>query len=115
MPYITFRGTNASLTLYGIRFEPRVPVLVEGEAIVKKFRELKDFEINDKKVIPLEDLTVPQLKDKAKAAGVEGFADMKKAELLAALQGGNTPPGGDSGKSEGVGGNDADTNNSPTA
>lgn len=86
MPYITFRGTNASLTLYGIRFEPRVPVLVEGEAIVKKFRELKDFEINEDKVIPLEDFTLPQLKDKAKAADIEGFSTMNKAELIKALQ-----------------------------
>lgn len=86
MAYITFRGTNASLTLHGIRFEPKVPVLVENEAIVKKFRERKDFEINEEKVIPLEDLTLPQLKDKAKAADIEGFSTMNKADLIKALQ-----------------------------
>ncbi|GIO84537.1 hypothetical protein J25TS5_14690 [Paenibacillus faecis] len=115
MPFITYRGTNASLTLHGIRFEPKVPVLVEGEATVKKFRDQKDFEVKEEKVIPLEDLTVPQLRDKAKAAGVEGFADMKKAELLAALQGGNKPPEGDPANPEGADDKDADGGDPPTA
>lgn len=86
MAYVTFRGTNASLTLHGIRFEQKVPVYVESESVVKKFRDRKDFEINEEKVIPLEDLTLVQLKDKAKASEIEGFSDMKKPELIKALR-----------------------------
>ncbi|GGF82741.1 hypothetical protein GCM10010912_29820 [Paenibacillus albidus] len=94
MPYVTYRGKNASLRLHSIRFEPAKPVLVDNEAALKHLREHPDFEINEEKVIPLEDLTVVQLKDKAKRVGIEGFADMKKPELIAALkalEGGGVP------------------------
>lgn len=119
MPYITYRGDNASLMLHGIRFPAKVPVLVENESVTKKLRELPDFEINEEKVIPLEDLTVPQLKDKAKQAGIEGFADMKKPELIKALKGelapvDNDPPVNGSGAKEGADGKNADSNNPPT-
>lgn len=103
MAYVTFRGTNASLTLHGIRFEQTVPVYVESESVVKKFRDRKDFEINEEKVIPLEDLSVVQLKDKAKVAGIEGFSDLKKQELVDALN-----------ALEGKGQSDANTDDPPT-
>lgn len=120
MPYITYRGDNASLMIYGIRFPAKVPVMVEKESVVKKLRERPDFDINEEKIIPLEDLTVPQLKDKAKQAGIEGFADMKKPELIKALKGDlapvdNDPPVNDPGNKEGADGKDADSNNPPTA
>ncbi|WP_440960550.1 Rho termination factor N-terminal domain-containing protein [Paenibacillus nitricinens] len=94
MPYVTYRGNNASLRLHSIRFEPAKPVLVENETVLEHLRDDPDFEVNEEKIIPLEDLTVPQLKDKAKKAGIEGFADMKKPELineLKALEGGGVP------------------------
>ncbi|ETT45714.1 hypothetical protein C162_20311 [Paenibacillus sp. FSL R7-269] len=94
MPYVTYRGSNASLRLHSIRFEPAKPVLVEDEGALKHLRENSDFEIHEDKIIPLEDLTVSQLKDKAKKASIEGFVDMKKPELIAALkalEGGGVP------------------------
>ncbi|OKP84338.1 hypothetical protein A3844_11595 [Paenibacillus helianthi] len=94
MPYVTYRGKNASLRLYSIRFEPAKPVLVQDKTVLEKLRDHPDFEVNEEKVIPLEDLTVVQLKDKAKKASIEGFADMKKPELIAALktlEGGGVP------------------------
>ncbi|CAI6074317.1 hypothetical protein PAECIP112173_02322 [Paenibacillus sp. JJ-100] len=114
MPYITYRGKNASLMLHGIRFPAKVPVLVESETTAKHFRERNDFEVNDEKVIPLEDLTVPQLKDKAKDAKIEGFSDMKKSELIKALKGEDSlPPVGKN--AEGADGQGADSNDPPTA
>ncbi|WP_366294416.1 hypothetical protein [Paenibacillus sp. AN1007] len=110
MPYITYRGKNASLMLHGIRFAAKVPVLVESESVVKHFREREDFEVQQEKVIPLEELSVVQLKDKAKLAGIPGFADMKKPELLKALKG----EGGGT-QSEGADGKNADSNDPPTA
>ncbi|WP_342435923.1 Rho termination factor N-terminal domain-containing protein [Paenibacillus sp. FSL L8-0436] len=86
MPYVTYRGKNASLRLHSIRFEPAKPVLVENETALKHLREHPDFEVNEEKIIPLEDLSVVQLKDKAKKAGIEGFSDLKKPELIAALK-----------------------------
>lgn len=86
MPYVTYRGKNASLRLYSIRFEPAKPVLVEDSVVLEKLHEHPDFEVNAEKVIPLEDLTVVQLKDKAKKAGIEGFADMNKPKLITALK-----------------------------
>ncbi|MNI75865.1 hypothetical protein D3C73_1320510 [compost metagenome] len=62
--------------------------------MLEKLRDHPDFEVNEEKVIPLEDLTVVQLKDKAKKAGIEGFVDLKKPELIAALkalEGGGVP------------------------
>ncbi|MEK3866380.1 Rho termination factor N-terminal domain-containing protein [Paenibacillus sp. FSL H7-0716] len=94
MPYVTYRGKNASLRLYSIRFEPAKPVLVEDSVVLEKLRDRSDFEIKTEKIIPLEDLSLPQLKEKAKKAGIEGFADMKKPELineLKALEGGGVP------------------------
>ncbi|MEK5238052.1 Rho termination factor N-terminal domain-containing protein [Paenibacillus sp. FSL L8-0470] len=94
MPYVTYRGKNASLRLHSIRFEPAKPVLVENETALKNLREHPDFEVNEEKIIPLEDLSVVQLKDKAKKAGIEGFSDLKKPELIAALkalEGGGVP------------------------
>lgn len=88
MPYVTYQGENASLTLHGIRFEPKKPVLIEIESEARKFLDLKEFEVNGEFHIPLEDLTVAQLRDKAKAAGIEGVADMKKAEMIQALRAG---------------------------
>lgn len=98
MAYVTYRGRNASLRLYSIRFEPAKPVLVEDGTVLEKLREHPDFEVNEEKVIPLEDLTVVQLKDKAKKAGIAGFSDLKKPELIAALQAleGGEPPHADS-------------------
>lgn len=87
MPYVTYRGENTSIMKYGIRFEQKKPVLIEDEKVLGQLQENPDFEINQERNIPLEDLTVVQLKDKAKAAGIEGFADMKKAELIKALRG----------------------------
>jgi hypothetical protein len=87
MPYVTYRGENTSIMKYGIRFEQKKPVLIEDEKVLDQLQENPDFEINQERIIPLEDLTVVQLKDKAKAAGIEGFADMKKAELIKALRG----------------------------
>lgn len=114
MSYITYRGNNASLMLHGIRFAAKVPVLVENESVVKHFRDRDDFKVQEDKVIPLDDLTVLQLKDKAKAAGISGFADMKKAELIEAIQGNKSTP--DSGKKpEGADGKGADSNDPPTA
>ncbi|MEK3762669.1 Rho termination factor N-terminal domain-containing protein [Paenibacillus sp. FSL P4-0338] len=94
MPYVTYRGNNASLRLYSIRFEPAKPVLVEDSDVLEKLHEHPDFEVKAEKIIPLEDLTVPQLKDKAKKAGIDGFGDLKKPELIAALkalEGGGAP------------------------
>ncbi|ASA21964.1 Rho termination factor N-terminal domain-containing protein [Paenibacillus donghaensis] len=94
MPYVTYRGKNASLRLYSIRFEPAKLVLVEDSVVLEKLRDHPDFEVKVEKLIPLEDLSVVQLKDKAKAAGIEGFADLKKPELIAALkalEGGGVP------------------------
>ncbi|MEK4351109.1 Rho termination factor N-terminal domain-containing protein [Paenibacillus sp. FSL R5-0475] len=94
MPYVTYRGKNASLRLYSIRFEPAKPVLVEDSVVLEKLRDRSDFEIKTEKIIPLEDLSLPQLKDKAKKAGIEGFTDMKKPDLIAALkalEGGGVP------------------------
>ncbi|OAB34251.1 hypothetical protein PMSD_14880 [Paenibacillus macquariensis subsp. defensor] len=103
MAYVTYRGTNASLTLHGTRFEPKVPVLIESEAVLKKLRDQADFEIREEKVIPLEDLTLVQLKDKAKVAGIEGFSDLKKQELVDALN-----------AHEGKGQSNVDPNDPPT-
>lgn len=108
MPYITYRGKNASLMLHGIRFAAKVPVFVESESVVKHFREREDFEVQQEKVIPLEELSVVQLKDKAKLAGISGFADMRKPELLKALKGGEVAQ-------EGADGKNADSNDPPTA
>lgn len=94
MPYVTYRGKNASLRLHSIRFEPAKPVLVEDETTLKYLLEHPDFEVKKEKIIPLEDLSLPQLKDRAKRAGVEDFADLKKPELIAelkALEGGGVP------------------------
>lgn len=120
MAYITYRGENTSLMLYGIRFVPKVPVLVDNESVLKNFRERSDFDIKEEKAIPLEDLTLVQLKDKAKAANIEGFGSMNKSDLIAALRGGgkpsdNTPPADDPSKPEGADGKSADANNPPTA
>ncbi|MCP3807135.1 Rho termination factor N-terminal domain-containing protein [Paenibacillus sp. Lou8.1] len=120
MAYITYRGENTSLMLYGIRFVPKVPVLVDNESVIKNFRERSDFDIKEEKVIPLEDLTLIQLKDKAKAAGIKGFSNMNTQDLITALRGGgkptdNTPPAGDPAKPEGADGKNADANNTPTA
>lgn len=87
MPYVTYRGKNASLRMYSIRFEPAKPVLVENSVVLGKLHDLPDFEVKAEKIIPLEDLTVSQLKDKAKKAGIEGFVDMKKPDLIASLKG----------------------------
>ncbi|WP_039301070.1 Rho termination factor N-terminal domain-containing protein, partial [Paenibacillus sp. IHB B 3415] len=94
MSYVTYRGNNASLRLYSIRFEPAKPVLVEDSDVLEKLHDHPDFEVKAEKIIPLEDLTVVQLKDKAKKANIEGFADLKKPELIAALkalEGGGVP------------------------
>ncbi|MEK3966295.1 Rho termination factor N-terminal domain-containing protein [Paenibacillus sp. FSL H7-0323] len=94
MPYVTYRGKNASLRLYSIRFEPAKPVLVEDSIVLEKLHEHPDFEVKAEKNIPLEDMSVVQLKDKAKKAGIEGFTDMKKPDLIAALkalEGGGVP------------------------
>ncbi|MGP0577404.1 Rho termination factor N-terminal domain-containing protein [Paenibacillus peoriae] len=119
MAYITYRGSNASLMLHGIRFPAKVPVLVESESVIKHFREHPDFDIKEEKVIPLEDLTLVQLKDKAKAAGIKGFSNMNTQDLITALRGGgkltdNTPPAGDSAKPEGADGKDADSSGPQT-
>lgn len=87
MEYVTYRGENASLTLFGVRFEQKIPVLVEDENILKELQKLSGFEFNKEKVIPLEDLTLVQLKDKAKAAGIKGFTKMTEEELIKALRG----------------------------
>lgn len=42
-------------------------------------------EAKAKKAEPLDDLTVVELKDKARDAGIEGFSTMNKADLIAAL------------------------------
>ncbi|MEK3943539.1 hypothetical protein BK125_18765 [Paenibacillus odorifer] len=86
MSYVTYRGKNASLRLHSIRFVPAVPVLVENETVLKHLLEHPDFEVKTEKIIPLEDLSLPQLKDKAKKAGIEGFTDMKKPDLIVALK-----------------------------
>ncbi|MEK3684922.1 Rho termination factor N-terminal domain-containing protein [Paenibacillus sp. FSL R10-2736] len=62
--------------------------------MLEKLHDHPDFEVKAEKVIPLEDLNVSQLKDKAKKAGIEGFTDLKKPELIAALkalEGGGVP------------------------
>ncbi|APQ57705.1 hypothetical protein VK72_02470 [Paenibacillus polymyxa] len=120
MAYITYRGENTSLMLYGIRFPAKIPVLVEQGEVVKKLRERADFDVQEEKVYPLEDLTLVQLKDKAKAAGIKGFSNMNTQDLITALRGGgkptdNTPPAGDQPKPEGADGKNADANNTPTA
>ncbi|MEK4732802.1 MULTISPECIES: Rho termination factor N-terminal domain-containing protein [Paenibacillus] len=119
MAYITYRGENTSLMLYGIRFPAKVPVLVDSESVIKNFRDRPDFDVQEEKIIPLEDLTLLQLKDKAKAAGIDGFSSMNKGDLIIALRGGkpsdNTPPAGDPAKPEGADGKNADANNTPTA
>lgn len=106
MPYVTYRGSNSSIMLYGIRFPEKVPVLVSLDKVIGELRTHPHFEIDEAKNIPLEDLTVIQLKDKAKLAGIDGYADMKKAELIAALKVNMV---------EGTDGKDANSNNSPTA
>lgn len=120
MAYITYRGENTSLVLYGIRFPAKVPVLVESESVIENFRDRSDFDVREEKVIPLEDLTLLQLKDKARAAGIKGFSNMNTQDLIAALRGGgkpsdNTPSAGDPSKLEGADGKGADANNTPTA
>jgi hypothetical protein len=115
MPYITYRGTNASLMLHGIRFIANTPVLVQSESVTKLFRDRNDFDVEENKTVPIEEMTVPQLKEKAKLAGIEGFADMKKAELITALTGDDTPPADELNKKQGADGKNADSNNPPTA
>jgi hypothetical protein len=99
--------------LHGIRFAAKAPVLIDNESVVKHFRDHDDFEVHEDRIIPLEDLTVPQLKDKAKVANIEGFADMKKPELIKALKGEVTQQ--TVGKTEGADGKGADSNDPPTA
>lgn len=115
MPYITYHGGNASLMLHGIRFTADTPVLVQSESVAKHFRDRNDFDIQEDQSPPLEEMTVPQLKEKAKAAGISGISDMKKPELLAALQGDDTPPVDDLNNKEGADGKNADSNDPPTA
>ena len=120
MAYITYRGENSSLMLYGIRFPAKVPVLVDSGSVIKDIRERSDFDVQEEKVIPLEDLTLVQLKDKARAAGIKGFSNMNTQDLITALRGGgkpsdNTPPADDPSKPEGADGKSADANNTPTA
>lgn len=115
MPYITYHGENASLMLHGIRFTANTPVLVQSESVAKHFRDRNDFVVQEGKTIPLEEMTVPQLKEKAKIAGIEGYSDMKKPELLAVLKGADTPPVDELNKKQGADGQDADSNNPPTA
>ncbi|WP_433943373.1 hypothetical protein [Paenibacillus sp. SN-8-1] len=47
MAQVTFTGTNASITLHGVRFEPGKPALIEDDSIVKKLRDRSDFEIQE--------------------------------------------------------------------
>jgi large subunit ribosomal protein L21 len=44
------------------------------------------FAIIDKIATSFENLTVAELKEIAKSAGIEGYSSMRKAELIAALE-----------------------------
>lgn len=93
MKKITFKGSNTSLTKYGIRFEPNKPIMIADE-IADKLAQEQDFTVEDNhdEPAPVTDEngkddgpSLPELKEQAKAAGIKGFSTMNKPDLIDAL------------------------------
>lgn len=53
----------------------------------KGYKVIKEDVEEDKEEGTLENLTVKELKELAKSKGIEGYSDMKKEELIKALEG----------------------------
>ncbi|UOK65355.1 Rho termination factor N-terminal domain-containing protein [Paenibacillus sp. OVF10] len=90
MKKITFKGSNTSLTKYGIRFEPNKPIMIADE-IADKLAQEQDFTVEDEPAPAADDNgkddgpSLQELKEQAKAAGIKGFSTMNKPDLIDAL------------------------------
>ncbi|PRA04835.1 MULTISPECIES: Rho termination factor N-terminal domain-containing protein [unclassified Paenibacillus] len=93
MKKITFRGSNTSLTKYGIRFEPNKPIMIADE-IADKLAQEQDFtvEVIQSEPAPSSDdngkddgPNLTELKEQAKVEGIKGYSSMNKQELTDAL------------------------------
>jgi len=93
MKKIIFKGSNTSLTKYGIRFEPNKPLMIADE-IADKLAQEQDFTVEDNHDEPApaaddngkdDGPSLQELKEQAKAAGIKGFSTMNKPDLIDAL------------------------------
>ncbi|MEK3920622.1 Rho termination factor N-terminal domain-containing protein [Paenibacillus sp. FSL K6-2393] len=93
MKKITFKGSNTSLTKYGIRFEPNKPIMIADE-IADKLAQEQEFTVEETHDEPApraddngkdDGPSLQELKEQAKAEGIKGFSSMNKQELTVAL------------------------------
>ncbi|WP_411734892.1 Rho termination factor N-terminal domain-containing protein [Paenibacillus sp. M2] len=93
MKKITFKGSNTSLTKYGIRFEPNKPLMIADD-IAEKLDQEEHFTVDEVHPEPAaashddskeDEPSLTKLKEQAKAEGIKGFSSMNKQELTEAL------------------------------